>query len=236
MSTDDELRTLRERAYGPTADIHDDPVALARLRALEAAETEARIPVQIAEPASPVESASDPERGPDPETDPGPEPEPAPTGRLPRRTIWLWAASVAAALLLGAAITTATSAIVADRVAVLPETDLAEWPTNVFGDAQEGARIFEAYEGIRVLVVPNAWGSPSAEITCLFVVRADGADGSAASNEILTTGCAGEAFSPTASFTVTDASPADLRERFPVGTGVRVVVSGNEAQVFARAP
>ncbi|MCP2638192.1 hypothetical protein K0817_016685 [Microbacterium sp. HD4P20] len=33
---DDELRALRERAYGRHADIHDDPAALARLRELEA--------------------------------------------------------------------------------------------------------------------------------------------------------------------------------------------------------
>lgn len=35
-STRDELRALRERAYGPAADIHDDPEALARLHELEA--------------------------------------------------------------------------------------------------------------------------------------------------------------------------------------------------------
>jgi hypothetical protein len=38
----DELRALRERAYGPSADIHDDPVALARLRELEAQAAAAR--------------------------------------------------------------------------------------------------------------------------------------------------------------------------------------------------
>lgn len=32
----DELRSLRQRAYGPNADIHEDPVALERLRQLEA--------------------------------------------------------------------------------------------------------------------------------------------------------------------------------------------------------
>ena len=32
---DDELRALRERAYGRHADIHDDPAAMARLRELE---------------------------------------------------------------------------------------------------------------------------------------------------------------------------------------------------------
>ena len=35
-SPEDELATLRERAYGPGADILDDPDALARLHELEA--------------------------------------------------------------------------------------------------------------------------------------------------------------------------------------------------------
>lgn len=277
MSTDDELRALRERAYGPSADIHEDPAAIARLRALETA-----LSSRDAAPSAPaaaltegeVEAQDDERRGDwaadrDPKSDErgrrtgfgdpdgslprdavaatGPDPaapagDPEATGErpavargLPRRTVWLWAGSLVAALILGATITMASSAIVTDRVAVLPEVDVSEWPTSMFGDAQEGARVFEPFEGIRVLVVPNAWGGPSTETTCLFVVRAD-ADNGSATNEILTTGCGSEAFAPAASFTVTDASPEALRERFPVGTAVRVVVEGGEAQVFARTP
>lgn len=253
MSTDDELRALRERAYGPTADIHEDPAALARLHALEEErahrdaappapagielDTEADIEAGIDADAAPddplprdtVEAEQEPTEPPDAHDGP------TSTRRLARRTVWLWAGSIVAALILGAAIWMATSAIVADRVAVLPEVDVTEWPTSMFGDPQEGARVFDAFEGIRVLVVPNAWGSPGADITCLFVVRAADEDGSA-TNEILTTGCGSEAFAPTASFTVTDASPAGLRDRFPAGTGIRVVVEGDEAQVFARTP
>lgn len=48
----DELRTLRARAYGPDADIHDDPAALARLHELE---ERARITARPA--ASPATSA-----------------------------------------------------------------------------------------------------------------------------------------------------------------------------------
>lgn len=51
----DELRALRERAYGPAADIHDDPVALARLHELEDA---ARIPA--GEPATAPPALSSP--------------------------------------------------------------------------------------------------------------------------------------------------------------------------------
>lgn len=54
----DELRTLRERAYGPAADIHDDPVALARLHELENAGRAADGAVTSASPA-PASSATD---------------------------------------------------------------------------------------------------------------------------------------------------------------------------------
>jgi len=57
-----ELEDLRRRAYGPEADIRDDPVALARLGELED---------QARGGATPVEP---------PEPEPEPEPEPAPVG------------------------------------------------------------------------------------------------------------------------------------------------------------
>lgn len=44
-SPHDELQSLRRRAYGPDADIHDDPVALARLQQLEAQQRAATAPV-----------------------------------------------------------------------------------------------------------------------------------------------------------------------------------------------
>jgi hypothetical protein len=47
--TADELRSLRERAYGPSADIHDDPVALARLRELESTAA-----TEVASPSTPI--------------------------------------------------------------------------------------------------------------------------------------------------------------------------------------
>lgn len=50
-----ELRALRERAYGPDADIHDDPVAMQRLRELEDGER--------ARPAPAVAPDVDPRRG-----------------------------------------------------------------------------------------------------------------------------------------------------------------------------
>lgn len=260
-SPGDELRLLRERAYGPGADIHDDPVALARLRELEeaGARTDAA-PSQPGgseppfsesvspDPASPEPAASAAAEADEPvdvePADPGgisrdsaedaPPARPAP---ISRRLAWLWAASVVVALVVGAAITMATSSLGGNRVAVLAETDVSEWPTEMFGDAQEGARVFEAFHGVRVLVVPNLWGSPTAGLTCLFIVRAEeDAESTQQPGEILTTGCGGGAFAPAASFAVTEGSPDALREHYAVGTGVRVVVEGDEAHVFVRTP
>jgi hypothetical protein len=260
VAPNDELRRLRERAYGPGADIHDDAEALARLHELEVAQ-------RLAEP--PLPAAMDPmlDPAPDGEADPASDPEsdhapdrralddaPVPPGgdpqegepdataqddrpaRLSRRTRWLWAGSVAAALIVGAGLTMATSSVAGGRVAVLAEDEPSAWPANMFGDAQEGSQIFQPFHGVRALVVQNAWGNSDTGLSCVFVVRAEGEDDAAPTTEILTTGCGDAGFAPTASFEVTDASPDELRDRFGVGTGLRIVIEGDEAHVFARTP
>lgn len=85
----DELRRLRARAYGPDADISSDPVALARLTELEAAETARQTAAHARatdastpelEPHPPWGSLHEPsavdQREPVPESVDGPEPEP----------------------------------------------------------------------------------------------------------------------------------------------------------------
>ena len=67
----DELRMLRARAYGPAADILDDPDALARLRELEdraqtptpASTAADAVPEPVATDADPVPAATDPAPG-----------------------------------------------------------------------------------------------------------------------------------------------------------------------------
>lgn len=248
---DDELRALRERAYGPGADIHDDPVALARLDELERALT----PVP-AEPERPVIAAVDEPEAEHPLDENPADPEPASSigpdvpdvlpaisasaperSRPSRRLVWLWAGSVAAAAVIGAAVTTATLTWPGDRVAALAETDVSEWPSEFFGSPQEGSRVFEEYLGLKVLVVPNAWGSAEAGVECVFVLRVadDDSGGEQQSpGELLTTGCGEETYPPSAAFVISDASPAELRERFDVGTSIKVVLDQGEAVVFAR--
>ena len=57
-SSQDELRALRERAYGPDADIHDDPVALARLQELQIQDQAARAAARAAVPSSRASGAA----------------------------------------------------------------------------------------------------------------------------------------------------------------------------------
>lgn len=290
MTTEhDELRALRERAYGPSADIHDDPIAIARLRALEAAADRDAAPRREPEHDPAIEPDSgpaiEPESGPATVQDSGtdhdhdgmtraetrvaaratadaggeasgapPSDETAPLGddpaqqrqlsegrgRLPRKIGWLWATSAAFALVAGvvAGVTAATWA--GERTAVLAEADISDWPALSFGEAEEGSRIFEDYLGLTPVIVPNALGSDNQErVPCMFVVILsdyDGGDPPGTAATTVTAGCAAGAFPPVASFTVTDASPAALREALPVGTSVRFAVEGDEAHVTVRRP
>lgn len=258
---EDELRALRERAYGPAADILSDPVALARLQELEdAAEPgDAERAVERESIARPIGTADEAARGREVGEDPEPAederdasvpaavaaddlpPEPAPPVRryrLPRRITWLWAASVLVALIAGAAITMATAPWSGERVAVLAERDADDWPSLSFGEPVDGSRVFEDFFGLTPLIVPDSLGSDGQErVPCLFVVILsdyDGGDPPGTAATTVTAGCASGAFAPTASFTVTDASPATLREQFPPGTSVQVTVVGDEAQVSVR--
>ena len=127
-AVDEELRTLRARAYGPHADITDDPAAVRRLHELEAQRSARRSESMASAPATPAatEAAPGEERMPDdvtpgvyieaaPDLDalfPAPPQPPASaaemtappeaTGprRYRRRTLWI-AAATAAALAAG---------------------------------------------------------------------------------------------------------------------------------------
>ena len=268
---DDELRALRERAYGPGADIHDDPVALARLDELERSvsaerpravgtshdqthpgEDDARTAADGAfddgragpsdDPVDPRDDAVRSSGEPAPPTDPSPtDPSPTepatgrPASRLSRRTKGIWAASVVVALIAGAALTMATTAAADGRVAVLAEADPDEWPVDFFGEPQEGSRVFEEFLGLRVLMVPNAWGSTRYGINCVFVTKVGDSE-AGSPGDLITTGCGEGRYPPSAAFPVTDASPDALRERFPIGTSLRVVLQGSQVEVFARTP
>jgi hypothetical protein len=256
---DEELRSLRERAYGPGADIHDDPVALARLNELEAAaEREPAVERAGAAPRDDADAGPTPSEDPEAEASVPPvpsapdadqpeaadreaaEPQAGRGRRLTRRVAWLWAGSVVLALFVGAALALAMASWSGERAAVLAETDISDWPELSFGEPEEGSRIFEDYLGLTPVIVPNALGSDNQQrVPCMFVVILsdyDGGDPPGTAATTVTAGCASGAFPPVASFTVTDASPESLREQLPVGTSVRFTIEGDEAHVAVRRP
>lgn len=249
-SPTDELRMLRQRAYGPDADIHDDPAALARLRELE--ERRAAVTPGAADepPASADASASSAPRAvaddsaveadapasAGPEVARGPEPIGAPAARprLRRRTVWLWAASLVLAAIVGAWTALALPAAGVGRVAVLAEAPIENWPTGFFGERSEDGMSFEPYLGLTVLTIPNDPGAGSAGTSCLVVVHGMTDNGSfGATGGLSGTGCGAGRFEAQAMATVTEAMPDELVERHPVGTALLFVLKGSEVHVFA---
>lgn len=242
----DELRALRERAYGPDADIHDDPVALARLEELQEQE---RFPVgPIA--AEALNAPADPSPAPTEHSAPSADErtaEPAAEGAVAeepgesdpqvaharpwwrRRIPLLWAGSVVAGLLLGVALTLGVQAIDAGRVAVLQEDPEAEWPDEWFGSRPPDGRLFEEFHGLTVIVFPQSYG-PDGSQHCLYVVTPDQNGGFGAGS------CGADAYPATASMEVGSLSPAELRDAFPDGTALQFVHDGSTVDVYSRAP
>lgn len=241
----DELRALRERAYGPAADI--DPASLRRLHELEGLdrrETPASSPSGAAAPAAdapggaldePAASAARDAIAPGDETAPATEDvadEPharagdADAARPPRRMPLLWAGSLVVAAVLGAISATGIQSLVTGRVAVLGLDETSPWP-QLFGSSRpEGGRMFDAFEGLDVLVVPQQFGDASDGTECLYV---SGSAGSQVS--VSTAGCAVAPFAAIASLRVTAASPESLRARFPDGTALEFRLDGSRVLV-----
>lgn len=73
----EELRLLRERAYGPDADIAEDPAAARRLTALEKEARDAAAPAAAPERRPETTTARGPDRQPEPPADRDRQPEPS---------------------------------------------------------------------------------------------------------------------------------------------------------------
>ncbi|ANG84668.1 hypothetical protein [Microbacterium aurantiacum] len=195
----EELRALRARAYGPGADIHEDPVARERLRELEAlVQEQAR---DRADAASPPAAASAEPSEPEGEPDAGREPtseEPAPEPRSPRRiSAGWWAASVVAALAVGAGGAVAVTAVSqgaggAQVIASLPPEPEVPWPRFLGAETGDSTSFREFY-GLADMV-----GSGSGYQWA----------------------CGTRSFPPSVQFEVgsSNSLPDELRARFPAGT------------------
>lgn len=245
-----ELLSLRARAYGASADIRSDPVALRRLEHLER-----RMQQSALADATPDGAA---------ETPPGPAdgagivaaPAPAPTAleraapsigppvaaggpRRRRRSglLWLFSIALTAGLAVGA--TLAVTGLPspeqggvprgAHRIAVL-DVD----PGFVAGAAFLGGdtRGFTPFEGMTAISTTAGLGADDG-VPCLVVVATGDYDPAAGTIEgTVSSGCRAKEFPASAQFVVNAASPAALQERFGVGRGIRFVLEDGRVSVY----
>jgi hypothetical protein len=246
-----ELDALRARAYGPDADIFDDPDAMRRLEELEAlhrlpprpvtpapeaamdatagSASDAPVPPHPAEPKEQTEATESSAGEPTPPSDP----EAAPTlaaRRWWRRPRVLWVASLVAAVTVTAVVTAFIASSAPRPIAVL-EGSAADWPEQLYGDRSEGGRMFADFYGITVVSLPQQFeeGAPA---PCLYILRTGDL-----ANGMLGGGCGAGAFSATAAIAVSSTMPKRLRDHFPEGSAIQFVFDGTRVLVYAdRAP
>ncbi|MDT3316296.1 hypothetical protein Q9S71_05615 [Microbacterium sp. KSW4-11] len=153
---DEELSTLRARAYGPAADIHLDPAAQQRLAELEDATRPVRDEVDVEADIAPKAAAdeADAAAAVTSTTRPPAVVEAARTfWERPRVRLAVWVASVAVAGVVGAGVTYGAVAFApvptSDGVAqidTLRPSTTAQIPTGFLG-YEEGASVYE-YRGL----------------------------------------------------------------------------------------
>ncbi|OAH50343.1 hypothetical protein [Microbacterium oleivorans] len=161
---DEELSTLRARAYGPAADIHLDPAAQQRLAELEDAARPVPHEADVEEPAvDPREEEDAAPTATAASAVPVAEPSP-PFWRRPRMRRALWIASVLAAASLAAGVTYAAVAFApvptsdgAAQIETLTPGAPVQIPDGFFG-LVEGAPVYE-YRGLTLFVSSYGFGS-----------------------------------------------------------------------------
>lgn len=254
-----ELSRLRARAYGPDADLIDDPAARSRLEELEAqlrAEREPRQPsVKAASRASeaPADTAgagSVTPAGDAPLTDMGVDADEDAatsrvwelvhtlTSRLPPVATAMVAVSIAAAVALTASIVWGLASVpvisqttASRQVATLEVSDDVAIPEGFFGTTSEQAIAYEYY-GL-LIVHSSAGGTFFGDDDCLLAVDTDNvtADGQGV-NGPLYYGCRTGAFPATFEVALDSSVPAELRAQFPAGGALQFVLHGDRIGVF----
>ncbi|MFB7892085.1 hypothetical protein ACFC1I_07800 [Microbacterium sp. NPDC056044] len=158
--------------------------------------------------------------------------EEAPARPWWRRTPVLWAASVVAAMLLGAGLTALLQSLEAGKVGVLQVDADAAWPEEVWGGPTEDSRAFETFYGLSVLSQPQVTGDGTQEpVPCLIVFS-----GVSDNPSYLGGACGAGPYPAQAAMVVGRQAPAELRDRFPEGTALQFVLEGEQVHVYAREP
>lgn len=244
--TGDELRALRQRAYGPNADVADVAAALLRLRELETDDQPVNAALQ--------DGGERPSLPPSDDQQPLLTPDLVPLAKPRRaalrwRTPLLWAASVLVAVLVTALGTAVISNAVIQRVQVDPQgvgatqvTRLSQDPDieiPIFFTGGKGteAQAFTRFSGLQVLLLSgDRWGPGGNDDKCILVTQV--ADFLTATEDSYIgqtfAGCAANAFPATVEIRVTGDMPAELREAYPEGTALQFVFdkAGSDVVVF----
>ena len=258
-ATREEFAALRRRAYGPNADIADDPVALARLRELEErhdrgstpataarmAEAEVLFGPRASRPESSVPpaaqapsaldiavSSAEPQRA---EAHACATPTPP---RIGRALLIGWAASIVAvaivvgALVFGLASLRPVSAVTGARQVASLDEPITDLPAGESMSILTQATTVYRYHGLVIALFDD--GVLDVTQACILV----GSECSSSGDEGIrfTMGCAAGPFSATASREVELDSPGELRADFPVGTALQFVWDGTAVAVFAADP
>ncbi len=240
---DAELRALRARAYGASADIDDDPDAVRRLADLE---RQARRAIDDAPSVVEDRTPHDSPGGKEDET-PSASPQPvadqpdapivaASPGRLARRRLivaWVLSIVVTATLAVAATIlvTGANAAGGSHRVALLEVDPAFVPPSNFLGGDTRG---FVPFEGLTAISTTAGLGAEDEE-PCLVVMTTDDYNASADTGTLegsVYTGCRAQQFPASAQFVIDAASPEPLRERFGTGRGIRFVLEDGRVGVY----
>ncbi|HYP74090.1 MAG TPA: hypothetical protein VEP72_08360 [Microbacterium sp.] len=229
---DDELRQLRRRAYGPDADIAHDPLALARLAALEERARQAATAGATAV-AGDVADDGDPSAAEPPDAvdalvgelglEPGDPGGDMPASPITRRRLIL-ACAITTAVTAAVAIPATLGAIAfAERPdAVLHAVDDSEEVRYFDSRLDEGSRAYGEFYGIEI-VVGSFEGSDD---TCLLVrLGSLSGDGT----------CTPRGLDPQLNVAARDA-PRAAREEFGDDAALRFVVSGADVLVYVLRP
>ncbi|RFA13733.1 hypothetical protein B7R21_07825 [Subtercola boreus] len=250
---DDEFSALRNRAYGPAADIHDDPEALGRLRHLEGEAKRHEIPERPqTDPGPTVERNA-------PSAPAGDEPPQSPAERIPswpERAYRAVRHARRSSVLVGIGVfvvivSVLTAVTLVQRVQVDPlqagATQVARlqldegYQTPAFFSAGAGEVIgFEEFHGLRTVITTAGFFAigGSSNDSCLSIFsEADMREASSGSfSGQALGGCAAGRFPAMVQFRPdSDGYPADLRAAFPGPAALQFVYdqATNEIVVFA---
>ena len=229
---------LRERAYGAKADIHNDIVALERLRELEGSQ---RAPTVVVENVPDKHPAIPPEKPASPAAVFTETPKASSLSKSRWRLPILWASSVLVTIIATALVTGAvTQRIQMDpygvgakqvaRLSMDPGTEIPGFFTN---EGTLDTQVFSEFYGQRVLVAPDGSLFGRTSDVCIMVTKSDFYDKATKNSYTgdLAHGCAANEFPAAVTIEVTRGMSMELLREYPEGTALQFVFDEAKSDV-----